>query len=150
MKNILNEADYVEITNRIQNLSETNTRLWGNMDMQQMLSHCTTQLKLALGEISHKQQGPSLMRSKLGKWLLFSMIPWPKGAETPTEMNVEIASFSLADIEIEKRELLDYLEKVRQQAHLKAHPFFGALNRKEWARLVYKHLDHHLKQFGSG
>ena len=150
MKNILNEADYVEITNRIQNLSETNTRLWGNMDMQQMLSHCATQLKLALGEISHKQQGPSLMRSKLGKWLLFSMIPWPKGAETPTEMNVEIASFSLADIEIEKRELLDYLAKVRQQAHLKAHPFFGALNRKEWARLVYKHLDHHLKQFGSG
>lgn len=150
MKNILNEADYVEITNRIQNLSETNSRLWGNMNMQQMLSHCTTQLKLALGEISHKQQGPSLMRSKLGKWLLFSMIPWPKGAETPTEMNVEIASFSLADIEIEKRELLDYLAKVRQQAHLKAHPFFGALNRKEWARLVYKHLDHHLKQFGSG
>jgi hypothetical protein len=52
MKNILNEADYVEITNRIQNLSETNTRLWGKMDMQQMLLHCTTQLKLALGEIS--------------------------------------------------------------------------------------------------
>ncbi|WP_424351099.1 DUF1569 domain-containing protein [Lutimonas sp.] len=28
------------------------------------------------------------------------------------------------------------------------HPFFGELNREEWARLVYKHLDHHLKQFG--
>ena len=39
MKKILNEADYVEITNRIQNLSETNSRLWGSMDMQQMLSH---------------------------------------------------------------------------------------------------------------
>ena len=149
MKNILNEADYVEITNRIQNLSETNTRLWGKMDIQQMLLHCTTQLKLALGEISQKLQGPSLMRSKLGKWLLFSNIPWPKGAETPTEMNPETASFSLTDIETEKRELLDYLEKVRQQTHLKSHPFFGELNMKEWARLVYKHLDHHLKQFGS-
>ncbi|MGB5321639.1 hypothetical protein [Lutimonas sp.] len=103
MKNILNEVDYLEITNRIQNLSETNTRLWGNMDMQQMLPHCTTQLKLALGEISQQQQGPSLMRSKLGKWLLSSTIPWPKGAATPTEMNAEIASFSLTDIEKKKR-----------------------------------------------
>ena len=149
MKNILNEADYAEITYRIQNLSETNSRLWGNMNMQQMLLHCTTQLKLALGEISHKQQGPSLMRSKLGKWLLFSNIPWPKGAVTPGEMNMETTTLSQTEIEIEKRELLIYLEKVKKQTHLKAHPFFGKLDRKEWARLIYKHLDHHLKQFGS-
>ncbi len=149
MKNILNEADDAEITYRIQNLSETNSRLWGNMDMQQMLLHCTTQLKLALGEISHKQQGPSLMRSKLGKWLLFSNIPWPKGATTPGEMNMETTTLSQTEIEIEKRELLIYLEKVKKQTHLKAHPFFGELDRKEWARLIYKHLDHHLKQFGS-
>jgi hypothetical protein len=149
MKNILNEADYSEITNRVQGLSETNVRRWGDMEIHQMLFHCTTQLKLALGEISHKQQGASFMRSKLGKWLLFSNIPWPKGTETPVEMNVDIASYSHTDIETGKRELLNYLEKVRQQAHLKAHPFFGELNRKEWARLIYKHFDHHLKQFDS-
>ena len=149
MKNILNNADYSEIVNRIKDLSEPNVRLWGNMDIQQMLFHCTTQLKITLGEISHKQEGASFLRSKLGKWLLFSTIPWPKGSETPSKMNVETASYSVSDIETGKNELMNYLEKVRHQKHLKAHPFFGELSRKEWGRLIYKHLDHHLKQFGS-
>jgi hypothetical protein len=149
MKNILNEVDYLEIKRRIQKLSETNTRLWGEMEIQEMLVHCTRQLELAVGEISSDQQGSSFLRSKLGKWLIFSTVPWPKGADTPAEMNAKIASFSLTDFETEKKKLLNYLEKARLHTSLKAHPFFGELNRKEWTRLIYKHLDHHLKQFGN-
>ena len=149
MKNILNEKDYSEIKDRIQRLSATSIRRWGKMDMQQMLVHCTVQLKLALSEIPSKTQGPSFMRSGLGKWILFSNMPWPKGANTPAEMNAQHAHFSLADVETEKKELLDYLEKAKYKEHLEPHPFFGNLNRKEWARLIYKHLDHHLKQFSS-
>lgn len=149
MKNILNEEDSLEIKRRIQKLSEKNTPLWGKMNIQEMLVHCTIQLKLALGEISSKQQGSSFLRSKLGKWLLFSNVPWPKGAVTPAEMNAEIASFSLSDFETEKNELLNYIDKVREHTSLKTHPLFGELNMKDWARLIYKHLDHHLKQFGS-
>ena len=149
MKNISNEADYSEITNRIKNLSAASTRLWGKMDIQQMLMHCTTQLKLAVGEISSYIQGPSFMRSSLGKWILFSAVPWPKGAATPAEMNAELAHFVLTNIENEKTDLLNYLENAKGKAQLMPHPFFGKLNRQEWARLIYKHLDHHLKQFGS-
>ena len=149
MKNILNEKDYSEIKDRIQKLSAANIRRWGKMDIQQMLVHCTTQLKLAVGEIPSQIQGPSFMRSGLGKWILFSNIPWPKGATTPAEMNAQLAHFSLVDIETEKKELLLYLEKAKEKEKLQPHPFFGNLNRKEWARLIYKHLDHHLKQFSS-
>jgi hypothetical protein len=28
------------------------------------------------------------------------------------------------------------------------HSFFGRLTPEEWAILMYKHLDHHLRQFG--
>ncbi len=28
------------------------------------------------------------------------------------------------------------------------HPFFGRLKPREWAILMYKHVDHHLRQFG--
>jgi hypothetical protein len=28
------------------------------------------------------------------------------------------------------------------------HSFFGPLTPEEWAALMYKHLDHHLRQFG--
>ena len=135
MKNIFNETDCTEIRNRIQSLSAASPRNWGKMDLQQMLVHCTTQLKLAVGEIPSHTQGPSFMRSGLGKWMLFSTIPWPKGAKTPAEMNAAFANF--------------YIDKIKGQEQLMPHPFFGKLNRNEWARLIYKHLDHHLKQFGS-
>ena len=29
------------------------------------------------------------------------------------------------------------------------HPFFGRLTPEQWAELMYKHLDHHLRQFGA-
>jgi hypothetical protein len=28
------------------------------------------------------------------------------------------------------------------------HPFFGTLNPQQWSILMYKHVDHHLRQFG--
>ena len=149
MKNILTESDYAEIRERIMALSAKSPRQWGRMDLQQMLVHCTVQLKLAVGEMSSLRQGPSLLRSRLGKWILFSNLPWPKGVTTPKEMNVETNDFLLAELETEKKELLNYLDKARGQEQLEPHPFFGNLNREEWSRLIYKHLDHHLKQFGS-
>jgi hypothetical protein len=29
------------------------------------------------------------------------------------------------------------------------HPFFGPLSPGEWDRLMWKHIDHHLRQFGA-
>jgi hypothetical protein len=36
----------------------------------------------------------------------------------------------------------------RQRCTKRAHTFFGSLTPDEWAQLMYKHLDHHLRQFG--
>ena len=149
MKNILAESDYAEIRERIMALSSKSPRQWGRMDVQQMLVHCTVQLKLAVGEMSSQRQGPSLMRSRLGKRILFWNLPWPKGATTPKEMNIKTNNFLLAELETQKRELLKYVDKARGEEQFEPHSFFGNLNREEWSRLIYKHLDHHLKQFGS-
>jgi len=149
MKNILNDSDYDEIKKRIIALPASSPRQWGKMDLQQMLVHCTRQLKLALGEVSAEEQGPSFMRSRFVKWMIFSNLSWPKGAVTPFEMDVKKNNFPVKAVDAEKDELLKYLEQARKEEQLKPHPFFGNLNRKEWSRLIYKHLDHHLKQFGS-
>lgn len=149
MKNIQNDSDYSEIRKRILARSSSSPRKWGKMNLQQMLVHCTTQLKMSLGELTSKAQGPAFMRTRLGKWLIFSTIPWPKGAATPDEMNMEKNEFLLTEIENQKTELLHYLEKAKTQVKLFPHPFFGELSRKEWSRMIYKHLDHHLRQFGS-
>lgn len=147
MKNIRIDEDYEEIRKRIMALSITSPRQWGKMDVQQMLVHCTTQLKLALGEIPSSTQGPFLMRTGLVKWIVLSHLPWPKGASTPTQMDVIKNEIKLKGIELEKMDLLKYIEKAKNQEQFKPHPFFGKLSNEEWYRLIYKHLDHHLKQF---
>ncbi len=147
MKNINDLSAHHEIINRVRLLSSANIQLWGKMNLQQMLAHCTTQLKLALGEVSSTKQGSFVMRSTIGKWIAFSNIPWPKGSNTPNEMNVEKNHFVLTDIESEKKELLTHLNRIKDAYQLSPHPFFGSLSRKEWGQLIYKHLDHHLKQF---
>lgn len=147
MKNINESSAYKEIVNRVKLLSTANIRQWGKMGLQQMLVHCTAQLKMALGEITTTSQGSFMMRTALGKWIAFSNIPWPKGTNTPNEMNVNKNSFEIADIENEKKELLAYLARAKSTPQLMPHPFFGPLTQKEWGRLIYKHIDHHLKQF---
>jgi len=147
MKCINSVSDYQEIRGRIQLLSSANQKKWGKMTIQQMLVHCTTQLKMAIGEISAQQQGSFLMRTAIAKWLAFSDIPWPKGASTPKEMNMDSNTYPLTDIKSEKSELLSYLSKVKEAKELSTHPFFGSLSQKEWGTLIYIHIDNHLQQF---
>jgi len=147
MKNIFNQRDFDEVKTRIKLLTAASPRAWGKMTVEQMVVHCTVQLKMALGEIDGRTQGPSFMRSALAKWLIFSSIPWPKGAGSATEMNVELNQFQYNGMENSKNELLGYIDKVKVVTHFSPHPLFGQLSQKEWGRLIYKHLDHHLKQF---
>lgn len=146
MKSIDNQTDYNELAGRINNLTDIHLRKWGKMTLQQMLVHYTTQLQIALSEIPGRLQGLWIMRTVLGKSIGLGKIPRPKGSATPREMNVEKNNFAPADIESEKRLLLHYLERVRSTESLQLHPFFGVLSKQEWRRLMYKHIDHHLKQ----
>ncbi|MFT4969937.1 MAG: hypothetical protein ACI9O4_001689 [Chitinophagales bacterium] len=148
MRNIQVESDFESIKNRIALLSSNHSPRWGVMNLEDMLVHCTTQLKLALGEISAESQGPSIMRTRLGKWVSLSNIPWPRGIFTPASMNMANNKLVPVNIETEKKALLQYLGQVKVEEQLQPHPFFGNFTRQEWARMVYKHLDHHLKQFG--
>lgn len=149
MRNIQVATDLNEIKNRIKSLSPHHSAKWGLMNLQEMLMHCTKQLQLALGEIKADNQGSMIMRTKLGRWISLSAIPWPRSVLTPKEMNMAKQKLVLTEVESEKTIILDYLDKVKQAENLEPHPFFGKLSRQEWARLVYKHLDHHLKQFGA-
>jgi hypothetical protein len=147
MGNIFNDTDFHNIVDRIKLISKESEKQWGQMSIEEMLAHCITQMRMALGEVTSQPQGSFVMRTVIGKWLAFSDIPWPKGSNTPIEMNVKKSSIQIKPIEREQEELVHYLNLVRNSSQLSPHPFFGALNQKEWGQLIYKHLDHHLKQF---
>ncbi len=148
--NIFNETDYTAIKNRIHQLNMQSQRVWGKMSLPQMLEHCSIQLKKALGIIPEgAYEGPSMFRTAPGRWLLLYAMRWPRGVATPSQMNMLSNGATVADVQDSKRVLLGLLEKVQSQQHFSPHPFFGKMDKKDWGRLIWKHLDHHLKQFGN-
>jgi hypothetical protein len=147
--NIFNEKDYKLILQRIGKLSPQFNRKWGVMNLNEMLQHCTIQLKLALFEIlGNKCESSFIFRTSFGRWLGLYGPKWNKGTITPSQMNIKKQSLDIKSFEEERRQLFQYLEKVSGKDNFQEHPIFGKLNKKDWGRLIWKHLDHHLRQFG--
>jgi hypothetical protein len=147
--NIFHPNDYQQILARIHALTASSTRQWGTMNVEQMLEHCAIQLKMALGIIPESRKaGPAIFRTALGRWMALYAFPWPKGSATPPAMHMSTNGAVIKDFDFEKEQLLSLLQQVQQKESFHPHQFFGAMNKKDWGRLIWKHLDHHLRQFG--
>jgi hypothetical protein len=150
MQNIFNHKDYQSLLDRLNTISPLSERLWGKMDVSQMIIHLKDQLDIALGNKHAAAQGPFLFRTILGRYLALYVLPWRKGKEkTPREMNAELKGSVITDFENDKHLLLIRLHEFATAESFSDHPFFGAMNKQQWGRLAWKHIDHHLRQFGA-
>lgn len=132
------------ILQRLETLNGTETRQWGTMTESQMLKHCRKQIGLALGKIPSKPMFPRPIQW-LSKVTFGYYIPWPKNLVTAPEMMVaEDETF-----EIEREKLLYSIQKLVETDTFHPHPIFGNMNKEDWGKIAYKHLDHHLRQFGA-
>ncbi len=146
--NIFHPNEYKKMLARIHALTASSPQQWGTLSIEQMLAHCAIQLKMALGTIPESgKAGPALFRTAFGRWIGLYAFPWPKGSATPPVMNMQTNNAAVKDFESEKKQLLSLLQQVQQKESFHAHQFFGAMNKKDWGRLIWKHLDHHLRQF---
>ncbi len=147
--NIFNEEEYQSIIIRLESLSNSSEKQWGTLTLPEMLEHCTLQLKMALFEIQGtKKEGLFILRIGFGKWLGLYGPRWKKGSITPTQMNIKKQKPVIKNFSEERKQLVNYLQMVHHKNNFQEHPIFGNLNKKDWGRLIWKHLDHHLRQFG--
>lgn len=148
MKNLFQPTVLAEIKERINKLQPTSNRSWGKMEVAQMLAHCSASLEVAVGE---KHPPRMLIGRILGPFFKSSLTnekPFKKGAPTdPSFLIIDQRNF-----EKEKSRLLELINKFSEGGPEKAttypHSFFGKLTPTEWSTGMYKHLDHHLRQFG--
>jgi Protein of unknown function (DUF1569) len=83
--------------------------------------------------------------------LILYVVPMPKEVKTSREVNQQEDGRKPLEFDEDKRLLIESIEKLANISvdhNCLRHPFFGAMNAKEWATIVHKHVDHHLKQFG--
>jgi hypothetical protein len=151
MKNILNEKEFRLIEKRIQSLTEQSVRQWGKMQPAQMLAHCSDQVRLALGQ-KEPHEKPTFINRNIARYvgLWLPRIPI-KNMKAPVDMDQQYYGTVSLDIETEKSSLIELLMHIRslpEERVLHPHPMFGKLNRRQWGRFMFVHIDHHLRQFG--
>ncbi|MBI5433488.1 MAG: DUF1569 domain-containing protein [Planctomycetes bacterium] len=145
MPTILDPSDRDALLQRVRRIQPNSSALWGKFDAPRMVCHLADSLRVALGERPVKRVDNFATRT-LVKWLVvYSPIAPPRGKiETAPEMLASAPSDwarEVADVET----LLKRLATVPTTA---AHPYFGPLTHSGWCRLAWKHVDHHLRQFG--
>jgi hypothetical protein len=136
-----------ELCRRVSRLSSDSKANWGKFTAAQMVAHLNDAMRMATGELPVAPKNLPLRYFPL-KQLVLYVLPFPKGAPTAPEL---LARCDAADLRSEQSEFGTIAARTaaRQASdRWPAHPAFGAMTHKAWGKLIYRHTDHHLKQFG--
>jgi hypothetical protein len=147
MHNLFEPAAAAEIIGRIEKLQPASEAQWGKMSVSQMLAHCQAPLETYFTETKTKRTLPGILFGKMVFKQLIGNKPWKKNL--PTAKNFKIKDFR--NFEEEKNKLIRAINRFSAEGYTITsftHPFFGKLSSQEYALFNYRHLDHHLHQFG--
>jgi hypothetical protein len=149
LPNVFTRTVSDEIINRINHLNPDTPAKWGQMNVAQMLAHCNVTYEMVY-EDKHPRPNAFI------KFILKLLIKNKVVNETPYSKNGKTApQFLIKDtknFDLEKSRLIAHIEKTQQLGEgyfeQKESHSFGRLTATEWNNMFYKHLNHHLSQFG--
>ncbi|CAN5380984.1 hypothetical protein BH10ACI2_BH10ACI2_05380 [soil metagenome] len=150
LPNIFTQEVSDEIIGRINRLKPETQRQWGKMDVARMLAHCCVSYEMVYEPDKHPKPNPimALILRFVVKGVVVGDEPLKKNSPTAPQFIMK----SDKDFESEKARLIAYVEKTRDLGEAefdgKRYVSFGILTKTEWSNMFYKHLDHHLTQFG--
>lgn len=150
MKNLFDSTATNEVKTRLRKLQPQSERQWGKMTAPQMLAHCSVSLQWAVGEVVPEK---GALPVRLIGWLVKPIVfrnANPLRRNSPTAKSLIVTDDR--DLDKERERLTGLIEKFAAGGAAgctkNPHSFFGKMTSEEWAILMYKHLDHHLRQFG--
>lgn len=138
-----------ELVRRIESLKPDTQPLWGKMSVAQMLAHCQVIYKQVRGELPPV---PWLMRLLVQLFIKRSLVsdaPFKRGLPTATSFVIKDS----CDFARERDGLVASIRAVHGEGRAafenRSSPNLGPMTVEQWSNLLYKHLDHHLRQFGA-
>jgi Protein of unknown function (DUF1569) len=137
------------IIKRINKLNNSTPAQWGKMSVAQMLAHCNVTYEMVYEDIHPKPNFfmKFILKSFIKK-VVTNEVPYKKSSQTAPQFIIKTDK----DFDVEKNRLEQYIQKTRQLGEAnfngKESHSFGVLNTTEWNNMFYKHLNHHLSQFG--
>jgi len=150
MKTLFDPDAVEELKTRLAKLQPESPRRWGSMTATQVLAHCSAGLGMTMGDIRPP-------RAFIGRILGPLIKPKAVGNDEQFRRNSptvkELLNTGQGDFATERQRLCDAIDRVAsagpQGCTTHPHPFFGEMTPIEWSNLAYKHIDHHLRQFGT-
>ena len=146
MKSIWQDESRKELSDRVGGLTWDHRAQWGKFTAPRMVCHLADSLRMAMGELPVKSKHLPIRYPPL-KQLIIYVAPFPRGAKTAPELLAREPREWANDID-DLRGLLDRAATSTTEGWPE-HPLFGALSRNAWGVLIYRHMDHHLRQFGA-
>ena len=146
MKKTLSDAAARQVLlDRLERLSPESVRLWGTMTAHEMLAHLADWMLMAKGELKTAPIKRVLRYPPL-KQLAIYWLPFPRGVATAPELKGrKPLAWSVERAAV--REHVQSFENLDLEAWPE-HPVFGKMSAKAWCVFAYRHMDHHLRQFG--
>ncbi|MEQ1921438.1 MAG: DUF1569 domain-containing protein [Pyrinomonadaceae bacterium] len=139
------------IIERLNTLTPESQRQWGKMSVDQMLAHCNVAYECIYEPDKHPK--PKFPINLILKYFVARFVV---GESAPKKNSPTGPQFIITDereFERERTRLIEYINRTTElgEAHFdgKESHSFGVLNKKQWSNMLYKHIDHHLQQFGA-
>jgi hypothetical protein len=148
MESLFEATAVKEIKGRLARLRPDSERMWGKMNPAQALAHCSAGLQMANGELRPPR---ALIGRIIGPMIKVLALRdgEPMRRNSPTAK--ELVVLDERDLAVERERLCGLIDRFAaagpQGCTTHPHSFFGRLTPQEWATLMHKHLDHHLRQF---
>ena len=151
MKNWFNPPDATAAVDRLERLSPSAKAQWGRFTAHDALCHLADPLRVALGEKDAKRLASPVGLPVIAQLVVW-VLPWPKGAPTAPEYLPGKGMTNPTEFDRDKQTLLGLLQRFSEypaDQDFPPNPVFGRLTRQGWGRLMWRHVDHHLRQFGA-
>ena len=145
VKNLFDPAVKQDIIARINKLTPQSKAQWGKMNAGQMLAHLQVPIGVGLGTNTIPRRLIGRIFGPFAKKILYNDKPFKRGLPTDPSFVMKDEK----DFEKEKLALINMVNNFSENNIVDTpHPFFGKLTKEQWSRGTWKHLDHHLQQFG--
>lgn len=149
MKTIFNQSTREELIKRITCLNDTCSAQWGKMNIFQMVKHNTNWNNWIAGKDPHIYNQVFIGKI-FGKMALRKMLkderPIDRNVPTSSQFKIKDMNGDLAAEKLKWISLTASYENYHNPDFI--HDFFGKMTDEQIGILVYKHSDHHLRQFG--
>ena len=148
MKNLFEAGRVEEVKERMAQLRPDSERLWGKMNAAQAVAHCSAAVEWAVGDRIPPRMFLGRIMGRIVKPMVFGNDE-PMRRNSPTAKDLVVQDER--DLGTERERLRGLIDRFAAAGPngctTHPHSFFGRLTPEEWATLIYKHLDHHLRQF---